>query len=52
MVVRSFDAAMLAGWMKRTMYSKVEKKAMGKSGAAPPVLTSRQPYVVDTFKFL
>ena len=36
MGVRSFDAAMLAGWMKsmRTMYGK-EEKAKGKSGAAP-----------------
>ena len=41
--VRRFDAKMLAGWIKgmRTMYGK-EKTAKGKSGAAPPVLTSRQ----------
>ena len=54
MGVRGFDAKMLAGWMKsmRTMYGKEEKKAKGKSGAAPPVLTSRQHWVVDTFKFL
>ena len=54
MGVTGFDAAMLAGWMKsmRTMYSKKEKKAKGKSGAAPPVLNSRQRWVVDTFKFL
>ena len=54
MGVRGFDAKMLAGWMKsmRTMYGKKEKKAKGKSGAAPPVLTSRQRWVVDTFHFL
>ena len=52
--VRGFDAKMLAGWMKsmRTMYGKEEKKAKGKSGAAPPVLTSRQHWVLETFKFL
>ena len=43
MGVRRFDAGMLAGWMKsmRTMHGK-EEKAKGKSGAAPPILTSRQ----------
>ena len=35
----------------KTMYGK-EKKAKGKSGATPPVLTSRQQWVVDTFHFL
>ena len=44
MGVRDFDAKMLAGWMKsmRTKYGKEEKKAKGESGAAPPILTSRQ----------
>ena len=53
MGVRGFDAKMLAGWMKsvRTMYGK-EEKAKRKSGAAPPVLTSRQRWVVETFHFL
>ena len=52
--VQGLDAKMLAGWMKsmRTMYGKEEKKAKGKSGAAPPVLTSRQLWVVKTFHFL
>ena len=41
--VRGFDAKMLDGWMKsmRTMYGQEKKKAKEKSGAAPPVLTSR-----------
>ena len=41
--VWGFDAKMFAVWMKsmRMMYGK-EKKANGKSGAAPPILTSRQ----------
>ena len=44
---------MLAGWMKsiQTMYVK-EKKSKGKSGAAPPILTSQQCWVLDTFTFL
>ena len=44
MAVQGFDAGMLAGWMKsmRIMYGKEEKKAKGKSGAAPLVFTSRQ----------
>ena len=48
MGVRGFDAKMLAGWMKsmRTMYDKEEKKAKGKSGAAPHILTSRQCGIV------
>ena len=52
--VRGFDAGMLMGWMKsmRTMYSKEEKKSKGKSGAAPPILTVRQKWVLDTFSFL
>ena len=54
MGVPGFDVVMLVGWMKsmRTMYGKEEKKAKGKSKAASPVLTSRQRWVVDTFKFL
>ena len=48
MGVQGFNAKMLAGWMKsmRTMYGKEEKKAKGKSGAAPPILTSRQCGIV------
>ena len=54
MGVRGFDAAMLVGWMKnmRTMYGKDEKKYKGKSSAAPPILTSLQRWVLDTFGFL
>ena len=53
MGVRGFDAAMLAGWVKsmQTMYGK-EEKYKGKSGAAPPILTSWQCWVLDTFAFL
>ena len=49
-----FDAGMLAGWMKSmgTMYGKKLKRAKGKSWDAPPILNSRQQWVVDTFKFL
>ena len=41
--VRGFDVTMLASWMTsmRTMYGK-EEKSKGKSGAAPPILTSWQ----------
>ena len=54
MEVWCFDAKMLAGWMKsmRMIYGKEEKKAKGKSGAAPPVLTSRLRWVIKTFHFL
>ena len=47
MGVPCFDAKMLAGSMKRirTMYGMEEKKAKGKSGAAPSILTSRQRWV-------
>ena len=53
MGVQGFDVAILARWMKsmRKMYGK-EEKAKGKSGAAPTVLTSRQCWVLETFKFL
>ena len=53
MGVWGFDVAMVAGWMKsmRTMYGK-EKKSKGKRGAAPPILTSQQRWVLDTFAFL
>ena len=38
MGVWGFDAGMLAGWIKSmgTKYGKEEKRAKGKSGAAPP----------------
>ena len=56
MGVRGFDAAMLAGWMKSMktiiLYGKEEKKSKGKSGAAPPILTSWQWWVFNTFAFL
>ena len=48
MGVRGFHAKLLAGWMKsmRTMYGKDKNKAKGKSGAATPILTSRQCGIV------
>ena len=54
MGVLGFDARMLDRWMKstRTIYGKEEKKAKEKSGAAPPILNSRQRWVVETFHFL
>ena len=50
--MRDFDAGMLTGWMKSmwTMYGKEEKKSKGKSGAAPPILTVHQKWVLETFK--
>ena len=54
MEVRVFNAGMLMGWMKsmQTMYDKEEKKSKGKSGAAPPILSVHQKWVLDTFSFL
>ena len=49
MGVRGFDAAMQS---MRTMYGKEEKKSKGKSGAAPPILTRWQCWVLDTFAFV
>ena len=42
MGVMGFNAAILACWMKSmwTMYGKEEKTSKGKSGTAPPILTS------------
>ena len=53
MGMRGFDTGMLMGWMKsmQTMYSKEEKKSKVKSGAAPPILTIQQGWVLDTFSF-
>ena len=44
----------MLGWMKsmRTMYGKEEKQSKGKSGAAPPILTDQQRWVLDTVGLL
>ena len=54
MRVWGFVARMLAGLMMsmKTMYGKEEKKDKGKSGAVPPVLPSKQRWVIETLQFL